>query len=44
MDGRVNKTDVVMFYCLPEDMFFDEFASFMKHEQKYYIDNTNMFN
>ena len=33
-----------MFYCMPEDMFFDEFTHFMMHEQNYYIGELGIFN
>lgn len=44
MEGKINKTDTVMFYCMPEDMFFDEFTHFMMHEQNYYIGELGIFN
>ncbi len=44
MSGKYNSTKPIMIYCIPEDMFFDEFVRFEKHEQNYYLGLLNMFN
>lgn len=44
MNGKVGYSDKIMFYCLPNEVFFDEFIYFMKQEHSYYIEETNMFN
>ena len=43
LGSKENHTEEYIFYCIPVDMFEDEFVSFMKHEQNYLLGLTNIF-